>query len=215
MMTLYQRQDCPFCWKVRLALAELNIKYHSVDLSLSEKHPQVLKHNPSGTVPVLVDGDTVIWESTVMLEYLDEAYAAGQLYRGSVAQRSQHRLLIRYADKVIGPALRRQVFEKRSKPEAEWEANIIADSDERWRCCLQQLEVWFGEHSSMTATFSAADCALLPRFGLAQAYQADQCYEDGTACYQSFPILQRWFYAAIQRDCYQEAYPSHFIRYVV
>ena len=54
MLTLYQRTDCPFCWKVRIALAELDIEYQSVDTVLGEKHPEVQRLSPTGTVPVLV-----------------------------------------------------------------------------------------------------------------------------------------------------------------
>ena len=46
MITLYQRDDCPFCWKVQLAMTELQIEHQIVDIVLGEKHPQVLRSNP-------------------------------------------------------------------------------------------------------------------------------------------------------------------------
>ena len=53
MLTLYQRTDCPFCWKVRIALVEYGIEFDTVDTVLGEKHPEVTRLSPSGTVPLL------------------------------------------------------------------------------------------------------------------------------------------------------------------
>jgi glutaredoxin len=89
MLTLYQRTDCPFCWKVRIALAELDIEYQSVDTVLGEKHPEVQRLSPTGTVPVLVDGDVVIWESAVIFDYLDSRYAPEKLISRDPAQQAR------------------------------------------------------------------------------------------------------------------------------
>ena len=80
MITLYHRSDCPFCWKVRIALVELGINYQLIDTVLGEKHPEVIKYNPKGSVPVFVDGPTVIWESNTILEYLEDVYGPEKLY---------------------------------------------------------------------------------------------------------------------------------------
>ena len=80
MITVYQRTDCPFCWKVRIALSELGLEYQVVETRLGEKHPEVGRLSPTGSVPVLVDGETSIWESAVILEYLDTRYAPGKLF---------------------------------------------------------------------------------------------------------------------------------------
>lgn len=205
MITLYHRDDCPFCWKVRLGLAELGVDYQRVDTVLGEKHPAVIKHNPKGSVPVFIDGETIIWESNTILEYLDERYGSGNLFPGDAAQRSQVRLLLSYSDSIVGPALRGLVFEKRSKPEAEWDWGLINASEQAWRNCLQQLEEWLGDKVYFAKEFSAAECALLPRFGIAEAY--------GAAASEDFPQLARWFAQAKQRPSYSNTYPQHFIQY--
>lgn len=204
MITLYHRSDCPFCWKVRIALAELEVDYQLIDTIQGEKHPEVVRFNPKGSVPVFVDGETVIWESNAILEYLDEVYGQGKLYPGSAAQRSQVRLLISYCDTVIGPALRGQIFEKRSKPEAEWDWALINTSEQAWRKCLEQLEEWLGDKPCFTEQFSAVECALLPRFGIAEVY--------GAMAYQDFPQIVRWFAEMKQRCSYIDTYPVSFIQ---
>ena len=79
MLTLYQRTDCPFCWKVRIALAELDVEHQLVDTELGQKHPEVGRLSPTGSVPVLVDGELAIWESAVILDYLDARYGPGRI----------------------------------------------------------------------------------------------------------------------------------------
>ncbi|AXY67151.1 glutathione S-transferase family protein [Thermosynechococcus sichuanensis E542] len=77
---------------VRWYLEELGIPYEFVlmDLQAEEQHqPDFLKLNPMGKVPVIVDGDVVLWESGAILLYLaqvhdklpKDAAAAAQVYQ--------------------------------------------------------------------------------------------------------------------------------------
>ncbi len=190
---------------VRLGLAELQIDYDFVDTKLGEKHPEVVRLNPKGSVPVFLDDKTVIWESNAILEYLDDKYAPGKLFPGPPEQRAAVRLLLSYSDTVIGPALRELVFEKRSRPEDEWDSQKIELSEDAWRTCLRQLSGWLNGKDYFCETFSAAECALIPRFGVAEAY--------GASGVEEFPLLNRWFWELKQRPSYKETYPDSFIRY--
>tara|TARA_R110001599_G_scaffold353880_1_gene602003 strand:+ start:116424 stop:117044 length:621 start_codon:yes stop_codon:yes gene_type:complete len=204
MITLYERTDCPFCWKVRLALAELDLEYEAVATRLGEKHPELARLSPTGTVPVLVDGDTVIWESAVILEYLAGRYSPGSLFPGDAAEQARIRLLHAYSDKIVGSCLRELVFERRSKPEPEWDQGIIQASQRKWRDCQVRLEQELGEALFFGACFTAADCALAARFGVAEAY--------GAGVTAAFPRLQQWYAALVERPSWQAAYPDSFIR---
>lgn len=203
MIRFYQRTDCPFCWKVRLAMHEYAIKYQSVETVLGDKHPDVLRYNPKGSVPVLVDGEVVVWESAVALEYLNECYADHSLFSNNTAQRASIRLLQSYSDSIVGPTLRDMVFEKRSRPESEWDRGKIDQSDKAWRNCLDQLEDWLSGQEFFVEGFSAAECALLPRFGVAEVY--------GASVDQRHPELHQWFSQLKQRPSYGAAYPKSFI----
>jgi RNA polymerase-associated protein len=183
------------------------MEYAIVDTKLGEKHPDVVLYNPKGSVPVLLDGDTVIWESNTILEYLDDKYAPGSLYPGSAEQRAEIRLLQSYSDTVVGPALRELVFEKRSKPENQWDREKIDHSEEAWQTCLRQLSCWLDGKDYFCDKFSAVECALIPRFGIAEAY--------GASGVDEFPFLKRWFCDSRQRLSYKESYPNNFIRYNV
>lgn len=204
MLTLYQRTDCPFCWKVRIALAEYDIGFQSVDTVLGEKHPDVQRLSPTGTVPVAVDGELAIWESAVVLEYLAARYAPGRLVSEDPATAARERLLHVYSDKIVGGCLKEIVFEKRSKPESEWDQDRLREGEARWQDCQARLESELAGRSWFGGGYSAADCALAARFGVAEAY--------GAAVGDEFPGLQRWFTSVTDRASWQAAYPTSFIR---
>ncbi|MBU1304481.1 MAG: glutathione S-transferase family protein [Alphaproteobacteria bacterium] len=68
--------------KVLWALDELGIGYDREDWGLPLRDPKVpefLALNPNGQVPVLVDGDFVLWESVAVMAYVNEAHGAGAL----------------------------------------------------------------------------------------------------------------------------------------
>jgi glutathione S-transferase len=63
--------------KVRLALAEKEINWigHHLNLRAGDAlRPEYLRLNPDGVVPTLIDKGNVITESTVICEYLEDAY---------------------------------------------------------------------------------------------------------------------------------------------
>lgn len=197
--TLYYRADCPFCWKVRIALAELGIQYRSVETQLGEKHPDVLRLNPKGTVPVYVDDESEIWESSVIIEYLLDGPRQSHLLPGTPGKRSEARLLHSYSDSVVGPALRDLVFEKRSKPQSEWDRTVIDSSAAAWRSCQRYLENFLAGREYFVDRFSFADCALLARFGIADYY--------GAAIPSELEGLRDWFRRGQKRSSYINTYP--------
>jgi len=204
VIELIERSDCPFCWKVRLALAATNTAYESAPVRFGEKHAKVLEHNPKKAVPVMIDGDVILWESTVMLEYIDEMYGEGSLYRGNPAQRARVRSLVAYSDGVIGPALRDLVFERRSKPPERQDPEVIRRGMESWSRVKRELEGFLGERQHFGEGFSAADCALLARIGVAQAYDAGPGGD--------LPRLSAWFARMQRTPLWRRAYPAFFIR---
>lgn len=202
MPTLYYRADCPFCWKVRIALAELGIQYQSVETQLGEKHPDVQRLNPKGSVPVYVDGDTVIWESSVIIEYLLDGPHQSQLLPSTPRKRSEARLLHSYSDSVIGPALRGLVFEKRAKPETEWDLDIIQKSELAWHQCQEQLANWLGDKDYFCDQFTIAECALLARFEIAEFY--------GAQIPDHLQSLTHWHQTGRERPSVNSTYPAVF-----
>src|ERR1700687_6035589 len=77
-MKLYDYADCPFAQKVRVVLAEKELEYEKifVDLRTGEhrQNAEFLKLNPYGKVPVLIDDEIVVYDSTIINEYLEDEY---------------------------------------------------------------------------------------------------------------------------------------------
>ena len=76
-LELYWGSGSPYSWRVQLALEYKRLPYESNMLQFSmqeHKSPQMLRMNPRGRVPVLRDGDYVVFESLACLLYLDRKH---------------------------------------------------------------------------------------------------------------------------------------------
>ncbi len=74
---LYWGSGSAYCWRVMLALEHKNLRYTSQQLKFDQqehKAPQMLAMNPRGQLPVLRDGDYVVFESVAILYYLERKY---------------------------------------------------------------------------------------------------------------------------------------------
>ncbi len=73
MLTLYQFDSCPFCWKVKALLNYTNQPYKTVEVTpFGMPELEFTEHKK---VPVLKDGDQVITESAIIIEYINENYS--------------------------------------------------------------------------------------------------------------------------------------------
>ena len=83
----------PYSWRVLLALEHKGLPYtsHLLQLAMQEhKSPHMLALNPRGRVPVLKDGDYVVFESLAVLYYLDRKYPAEAAVRRFARRRRGH-----------------------------------------------------------------------------------------------------------------------------
>jgi RNA polymerase-associated protein len=74
VMTLYSNPKSPFSHRVRLVLMEKNITVDVVEADPQSLPEDVIDLNPYGTLPTLVDRDLVLYESRIVMEYLDERF---------------------------------------------------------------------------------------------------------------------------------------------
>ena len=79
-MELWHAGACPYCMRVRVALAEKGIPYRSREVDLSAKPPDLFRLNPKGAVPVLVDGPDVLVGALKILEHLCERWPEPPLF---------------------------------------------------------------------------------------------------------------------------------------
>ena len=110
-MLLYSGPLSLFSRKVEIALNEKGLPFERVMVPFTQaagyapKHPAVLAANPKGQVPVLVDGDLTLFDSTLIFEYLEDAYPFPALYPTGAAARARCRRLELTADEILLPPL--------------------------------------------------------------------------------------------------------------
>lgn len=197
MITLYDKPECPFCWRVRLALVEINVTFRVVNYR-QEPHCNIWpKLTPNSTVPVLVDENIVIYESAVIMEYLQDVFHG--LLPDKADQRVKARLLSSYSDSVVGKAVREVIFEKRDRPESEWDLQRIDRGTYAWYEVLSYLSAQLQEQSYFAEHYSLTDMALTARFGLAHAY--------GLRIPEQYRNLQDWFRRMMERTGFELTAP--------
>lgn len=115
-MKLYSGPLSLFSRKVEIVLAEKGLAFERVMVPFNQaegyfpKHPDVLAANPKGQVPVLVDGDLTLFDSTVINEYLDETYPEPQMIPGDAGARARCRMLELWADEILLPKIARLMY---------------------------------------------------------------------------------------------------------
>jgi glutathione S-transferase len=166
MIKLYDFKGSPNCQRVRVVLAEKNLPYETVPVDLraqAQKTPDYLKLNPYGKVPVLTDDDTVLYESCIINEYLDEKYSTPPLMPADPAKKAKARILIDYGLTHLEGQYQKLRMET-MKDEKEQNKESIAAAQTELRRLLQRLETEIGDQPYLVGDFSLADAALIPRF---------------------------------------------------
>jgi glutathione S-transferase len=99
MRALHHHWLSPFSRKIRLLLAEKGLPFELVLEKVWERRPEFLEMNPAGEVPVLVEPDgSILADSQVIAEYLDEAYPERSLIGPDLIVRAEARRLTQWFD---------------------------------------------------------------------------------------------------------------------
>ena len=104
MITLYDADRCPYCARARIVLAEKDVEYEAVVVNLDDRPAWIYEKNATGKVPVLEEGEFVLPESAVIMEYLEERYPQPSLLPTDPADRALVRLRIERFDHALGDA---------------------------------------------------------------------------------------------------------------
>jgi glutathione S-transferase len=149
VLTLYDADRCPYCARVRIVLAEKELAYETVVVDLDDRPAWIYERNPLGKVPVLEEGDFVLPESAVIMEYVEERYPEPPLWPADPAERAAGRLLVERFD-----ALSRPYYALRRGDE---------DARERLDDQLSELDSLLAVRPFLTGReFGLADAAYLP-----------------------------------------------------
>ena len=194
-------------WSLRpwIAMKQIGLTFEEevIPMAMPTTKPAMLKYAPTGLVPVLIDGEAVIFETIAILEHLNEAYPAAQLWPRQVAARAHARSI---AAQMHGgfAALRRDcpmnmlrpVKKHAISPQAEQDAASI---DALW-CEARQR---FGQQGPfLFGAFTNADAMYAPVVNRLHVYDLPrskmaQIYMDAM---MALPAWQEWVMAAGQES---------------
>jgi len=189
-MKLYVGPLSLFSAKARIALAEKGLEPQIVPVGWSRAdryephHPDVVALNPKRQVPVLVDGDLVVYDSTQIFEYLEERVPEPALYPRDLAGRVQCRRLEAAGDEIWFPRvwdLIEERFYPTDSPRSERaEAAVRGLGD-----LARELEKELVGREYLVGAYSVADISTFIQVNAAAALGApipDDC-----------PAVARWF----------------------
>jgi glutathione S-transferase len=157
---LYSGPLSLFSAKARIALAEKGLAHELVQVGWSRAaayaphHPDVVALNPKRQVPVLVDGAVVVYDSTQIAEYLEDAYPAPPLFPASAALRARCRQQEAAADEIWFPQLWRLI---EAGVYGSGSAEAARAAAEELARLLLEFERGLGDRAYWCGAFSVAD----------------------------------------------------------
>jgi glutathione S-transferase len=165
-MNLYDHPECPYGMKVRIVLAEGGLDYEMVNVDLQALHhhqPEFLKLNPFGKVPVLVDDDIVVYDSSIINEYLNDEYFPSEesLLPEDSGLRAKARMLEEYADVAFTlPAM--AIERELAKSGDERDQHRLTTAQDVLRKGLSMLDRELGDQEYLVGSLGLADIAFAP-----------------------------------------------------
>lgn len=165
-MILHEHPFSPYAQKVKIALREKGITFEArVPEGMGTgSAPALEKLNPRGEVPALVDGDVAVFDSTIILEYVEDRFPAPPLLPASPADRARARTIEELCDthyEAINWGLIEVRFFKRGG--AALGEQLCARAAEQTADMHRLLETALGDHDWFVAdAFGWADIAVVP-----------------------------------------------------
>ena len=172
MIKLYDFKSSPNCQRVKVVLAEKNLPYEIVPVDLTKKEqkaPEYLKMNPYGKVPVLADDSTVLYESLIINEYLEEKYPNPALMPKDPSKKAKARILTDYGMAHFDSPYQKLRMEL-MKDAKEQSQPIIEGAKAELKKLLQRFEDELGDQQFLLGDFSLVDANLIPRFSRLEGF---------------------------------------------
>jgi RNA polymerase-associated protein len=93
-ITLYVKRHCLYCQQVRWVLEEKKLSYKLVELNPEKDQSTIEQLNPYGSLPIFKERDMILYDSLVIMNYIDERYPAPPLMPPYPVVRAKTRLAI-------------------------------------------------------------------------------------------------------------------------
>ncbi|HSH28896.1 MAG TPA: stringent starvation protein SspA [Thiohalobacter sp.] len=165
VMTLFSSASCPYSHRARIVLAEKGITVEVVNVDLDNLPEDLIDLNPYQTVPTLVDRELVLYDSHVIMEYLDERFPHPPLMPVDPVSRAKARLAMYRIDQDWYGLLRD--IETKGEKAAAKARKMLRDS------VASSAEVFAAMPFFLSEEFSLIDCYVAPLLWRLPHYKID------------------------------------------
>jgi len=204
-MKLYQFPLSPNCQKVIALAYEVGVSLETaaVDLFKGESRaPELLAKNPNGKLPILEDGDFVLWESNAMLGYIAAKVDRTDLAPTTPRERADVDRWLAWHNAHFGPAIGKVAFQRIVKKlgglGAPDEA-IVTQGSEEFTRAAGALEQSLGSKEFLCGRLTIADFALATYAALTESCGLD---------FQPYPRAKAWRDRMSARESLRKTFAS-------
>lgn len=175
VMTLFSGRADIYSHRVRIVLAEkgINVEYHFIDED--NKPEDLIDLNPYNSVPTLVDRDLVLFDSQVIMEYLDERFPHPPLMPVDPVSRARSRQMLY--------RIKRDWYSLSDQLSASDDAQVMQARNGLRDALTTVAPIFDQKEYFMSDEFSIMDCAIapilwrLPYYGIELPPQAEAIYK--------------------------------------
>lgn len=211
MMKLYSGPLSLFARKVEIGLSEKGLVEgrdyaremvpFTQERGYQPKHPAVLAVNPKGQVPVLVDGDLRLYDSTLILEYLDDKFPAPPLLPKTAEARAAVRQMELYADEVLFPLMRKLGYRTEALPDDAARRDVLEAAGQAAEAEIARhfarLDAQLGGKDFLCGDISIADIGLFMTMLYIRRMHGPRL--------DPYPALARWWERLMARPGFARA----------
>ena len=155
VMTLFSTPADAWSHRVRLVLAEKSLNIDIVDVDDENLPEDLLDLNPYNSIPTLVDRDLVLYDTGVIIEYLDERFPHPPLMPVDPVTRAQFRLAL-YRIEQDWYSLASEIEEGGDRKPVTRARRALRDS------ILSSVEIFGAKRFFLSDDFSLVDCTIAP-----------------------------------------------------
>jgi len=216
-IVFYGGSGSPYVWRVWLALEHKGLPYELRMLSFDRgdlKQPAFVAMNPRGKVPVIQDGDYVLYESAAIVEYLEDAYpgTGAPLFPDAARARGLARRMIREADEYLAQSMGDLLEQVLFRPQAQWNDEAIAGARAK---LVAELPGWQrlasaatnGAGGFLAGAVGAVDFTVYPFLALALRMQRRRASLELDAALG--PQITAWMRRVEALPYFDRTYPPH------
>lgn len=190
-LTLISHAICPFVQRAAIIMLEKDVPFERKDIDLKNKPDWFLEISPLGKTPLLMVGESPIFESAVICEYLDDTVGE-RMHPTDPLRRARHRGWVEFSSNLFSSIM------------GFYTAPDVASLEGAARECrvrFEQLEKAVGDAPYFDGQFSIVDAAFAPIFRFFETF--DQIDDFGMLT--DLPKIAAWRTALAERPSVQNA----------